>query len=76
MATRTARIRWEFFDFCVTFIGLTIYSHILGLLVSLLIEKPCMKLQKAYLETAPAKKKTAGEPQKIEMATKAQVVKN
>jgi len=56
MSELTARVRWEFFDFVVVYLGLTATSHLLGLFVSLLVEKPAMKLQKFYLEYSPAKK--------------------
>lgn len=60
MASLTARYRWEWFDFIVVYLGLTAYSHLLGLFVSLLVEKPAMKLQKHYLEFNPKKKAAGG----------------
>lgn len=56
MANLTARIQWDFFEFITTYLGLTALSHILAIVVALLVEKPCMKLQKAYLEPKPVKK--------------------
>jgi len=55
MGQRTLRIHWELFEFVIIFFGLTVISHILGAIVTLLIEKPAMKLQKIYLTPKPVK---------------------
>ncbi|GAB5037765.1 nose resistant to fluoxetine protein 6-like [Nannochloropsis oceanica] len=55
MASLTGRIRWDFFEFVVTYLGLTMFSHCLALFVALLVEKPAIKLQKLYLDKPTAK---------------------
>ncbi len=59
MASLTGRIRWDFFEFVVTYLGLTMFSHCLALFVALLVEKPAMKLQKLYLDKPVAPKPLA-----------------
>lgn len=56
MGQRTLRVHWEIFEFGVFFVGLTVVSTFLGLLVTLLVEKPAMKLQKLYLSQKPVMK--------------------
>lgn len=60
MASLTGRIRWDFFEFVVTYLGLTMFSHCLALFVALLVEKPAMKLQKLYLDKPAPKPSAAG----------------
>jgi peptidoglycan/LPS O-acetylase OafA/YrhL len=59
MASLTGRIRWDFFEFVVTYLGLTMFSHCLALFVALLVEKPAIKLQKLYLDKPTAPKSLA-----------------
>ncbi|EWM24774.1 Acyltransferase 3, partial [Nannochloropsis gaditana] len=50
MASLTSRIRWDFFEFVVTYLGITMFSLCLAVFVAVLVEKPCMKLQKLYFD--------------------------
>ena len=59
MASLTNRIRWDFFEFVCTYLGLMMFSHCLALFVALLVEKPAMKLQKLYLDGGEKKKPAA-----------------
>lgn len=56
MANLTQRIHWEFFEFVVIYLGITAMAHIYATVVAVLVEKPAMKLQKAWFEPAAAKK--------------------
>jgi peptidoglycan/LPS O-acetylase OafA/YrhL len=72
MSTLTSRLRWDFFDFVVLYLGLTMISHLLALFVAILVEKPAMKLQKYYLEPAPAKKAAPAAPKATAAVTGAE----
>jgi peptidoglycan/LPS O-acetylase OafA/YrhL len=58
MSVVTERVYFTGFTFTLQFIGLSVFSFVTALVLSLMIEKPFMKIQREYLEKRPVSKST------------------